>query len=221
MPRKRELSKSFRFSEDELKQINQMLRDNRKNSLESESVTLLRLLEIGVEYKDKPESEIVERWLCPFCQNPFSVESGERLLSHFANTHLIEEPVKNSLSDLRHVFQVAIRTKKLQECKFLDMSHFPFRCAKNFPDRSFAKIDNVNLCIACQERDLSRNTPDNNKGINLVQPSHIKTLNPNSKICDCPKLTETNLCSIDNQRCYEKDCQQYYFYKKGREEASN
>jgi len=221
MPRKRELSKSFRFTEDELKRVNQMLRDNRKNSLESEIETILRLLEIGVEFKDKPECEIVERWLCPFCQNPFSVESRERLLSHLANSHLIEEAIENPLSNLRHVFQVAIRTKKLQECKFLDMSHFPFRCGKNFPDRSLAKIDNVNLCIACQERDLSRNRPESNKGINLIQASYIKTLNPDSKICDCPKLTERNLCSDNNQLCYEKGCHYYYFYKKGRQQASN
>ena len=220
MPRKRELSKSFRFSEDELKQVNQMLRDNRKNSLESEVETLLRLLEIGVEYKDKPECEIVERWLCPYCPNPFSVESGERLLSHFANTHLIEEPVKNSLYDLRHVFQVAMRTKKIQKCKFLDMSHFPFRCGKNFPEH-LAKIDNVNLCIACQERGLSRNRPESNKGNSLVEPSYMKTLNPDSKLCDCPKLTERNLCSINNQLCYERDCQYYYFYKKGRREQTD
>jgi len=217
MPRKRELPKSFRFTEDELKQVNEALKEARLNPRESESEILLSIIKEWKE-PDVPE-KIVERWLCPFCPD-LSVENRERLLSHFASFHLIEETVEKPLSKLRHAFQVAMRTKKIQDCGFLDMSLFPFRCAKNFPDRPLAKIDNVNLCIACQERDLSRDRPETNKGSNLVQSSYMKTLNPDSKLCDCPKLTETTLCSIDNRRCYEKDCQQYYFYKKG-QEASN
>ena len=150
------------------------------------------------------EGQIIERWLCPFCQNLFSVEDKARLLSHFKNTHLLDIDENPALIKLRKVFQVAINTGKITECECLDRSKYPFECLKHFPEK-IVKVDSIFKCKACQSatrRDLERRT-----GIPLAPVPE--------KVCDCPKLEGLYMCSVNHQPCNPNDCYQYYWMKKG------
>ena len=175
-----------------------------KPELDSDS-RLLKLLEIAKTPPEvESEGEIVERWLCPFCQNPFSVESRERLVSHFKNTHLLDIDENPALIKLRKVFQVAIATGKITECECLDRSKYPFECLKHFPEK-IVKVDSFLKCKACQSQ--TRQELERRTGIPLAPIPE--------KVCDCPKLEGLYMCSISHQPCDFKNCSQYYWMKKG------
>jgi len=189
-----QLKKTYRLSASLCEKLDRYFK---ANPLKTDSENIEDLLELGLEPPES-EGEIVERWLCPFCQNPFSVENRLRLLSHFKNTHLLEFEENPALMKLRKIFQVAINTGKIKECEFLDLSKYPAECLKDFPDRTY-KIDGMLKCKACQTR--QRQVLERRTGIPLAPVQQ--------PICDCHFIEGTYYCSKFHKICDHPNCLHY------------